>query len=624
MNANGKSILSVAKAYAAMLNPKKETVSEGFKRPKWMPESIMDEMGADFINAVKEAQEAGKDTFEFGGKKYKVTLGKAEEPKGEAPLPQGEDADEKKDVKESTQLTGEQQIATLAAAYRSMYEAADEGDKEEDDDVEEVEAGEDETKEEGYVSAAQRKAVWANRADGGKGHPDNKNEELKGDQHKLDVDGDGKIEGEDLAKLRAGKDKKDEVKEANVAGTLGAIDQHASRPHKVSVTVSGKDGQKMSKRVIVRAANKDHAVSRAKDFYAKKGFQVHSAEYSTKMPHAALKTEELKGDQHKLDVDGDGKIEGEDLAKLRAGVKKEALDPKADAGVWIKDFQQSDDPKFAGKDADKRKEMALAAWYQARRDAGIKEEDAAEIKHDNVTDKAADQDEMEKAPEEVTEAAVDHEAATAAAHKASAAAKDSKDPSLHSKAYDAHLAAGNAHADKAAHTSDTEDSAKHMNHANEHLKRATLHRFLSVRYGAKKSAVKESVLNEDDLTKKAKEGSDPASSEKFEPSAKGEKAFKDAHTAETSDYSDNTKENPTGSDKVKQAPLNKTGGKPSTETVGPDTEAKTGDEKVVQNPENKTSGVGSSPTVAAEKEPETGAEKVSQAEDPKAKGKPTA
>ena len=30
------------------------------------------------------------------------------------------------------------------------------------------------TKEEGYVSAAQRKAVWANKADGGKGHPDNK------------------------------------------------------------------------------------------------------------------------------------------------------------------------------------------------------------------------------------------------------------------------------------------------------------------------------------------------------------------------------------------------------------------------------------------------------------------
>jgi len=29
-------------------------------------------------------------------------------------------------------------------------------------------------KEEGYVSAAQRQAVWANKADGGRGHPDKK------------------------------------------------------------------------------------------------------------------------------------------------------------------------------------------------------------------------------------------------------------------------------------------------------------------------------------------------------------------------------------------------------------------------------------------------------------------
>ena len=32
---------------------------------------------------------------------------------------------------------------------------------------------------EGYVSNAQRAAVWANRADGGKGHPDNKKKSKK-------------------------------------------------------------------------------------------------------------------------------------------------------------------------------------------------------------------------------------------------------------------------------------------------------------------------------------------------------------------------------------------------------------------------------------------------------------
>jgi len=56
----------------------------------------------------------------------------------------------------------------------------------------------------------------------------------------------------------------------------------------------------------------------------------------------------------------------------------EKLDPKADAGVWIKDFQQSDNPKFAGKSAEERKNQALAAYYQARRDAGLKNEDTGE------------------------------------------------------------------------------------------------------------------------------------------------------------------------------------------------------------------------------------------------------
>lgn len=47
--------------------------------------------------------------------------------------------------------------------------------------------------------------------------------ELKGDQHKLDVDGDGKIEGSDLKALRSGKDADEEEKEAaaDIAGQAG-------------------------------------------------------------------------------------------------------------------------------------------------------------------------------------------------------------------------------------------------------------------------------------------------------------------------------------------------------------------------------------------------------------------
>lgn len=41
----------------------------------------------------------------------------------------------------------------------------------------------------------------------------------------------------------------------------------------------------------------------------------------------------------------------------------EILTKKASAGKWIKDFEKSDAPQFKGKSKEKRKEMALAAYY---------------------------------------------------------------------------------------------------------------------------------------------------------------------------------------------------------------------------------------------------------------------
>ena len=55
------------------------------------------------------------------------------------------------------------------------------------------------------------------------------------------------------------------------------------------------------------------------------GFVKRASEYGIDQASALeiLKTaSELKGDQHKLDVDKDGKIEAEDLKKLREGKKK--------------------------------------------------------------------------------------------------------------------------------------------------------------------------------------------------------------------------------------------------------------------------------------------------------------
>jgi hypothetical protein len=53
---------------------------------------------------------------------------------------------------------------------------------------------------------------------------------------------------------------------------------------------------------------------------------------------------------------------------------EEKLDPKADVETWIDDFVKSDAPQFKGKDKKKRIDMALAAYYSARREAGLEEE----------------------------------------------------------------------------------------------------------------------------------------------------------------------------------------------------------------------------------------------------------
>ena len=60
----------------------------------------------------------------------------------------------------------------------------------------------------------------------------------------------------------------------------------------------------------------------------KQAVELYDSAFSTTFKQ--LKTSQLKGDQHKLDLDGDGKIEGDDLKKLREG-KKTSVDEKTAA-----------------------------------------------------------------------------------------------------------------------------------------------------------------------------------------------------------------------------------------------------------------------------------------------------
>jgi hypothetical protein len=53
----------------------------------------------------------------------------------------------------------------------------------------------------------------------------------------------------------------------------------------------------------------------------------------------------------------------------------EVLSKSAKAGDWIHDFVHSDNPKFSGKSKEKRKQMALAAYYAKQRNEEVEELD---------------------------------------------------------------------------------------------------------------------------------------------------------------------------------------------------------------------------------------------------------
>lgn len=56
---------------------------------------------------------------------------------------------------------------------------------------------------------------------------------------------------------------------------------------------------------------------------------------------------------------------------------KEVITKKTSAGNVIKDFQKSDNPKFDGKSPEKRKQMALAAYYAKQRNEAVEHVDEA-------------------------------------------------------------------------------------------------------------------------------------------------------------------------------------------------------------------------------------------------------
>jgi len=228
-------------------------------------------------------------------------------------------------------------------------------------------------------------------------------EELKGKQHKIDADKDGKIEAEDLAKLRA---KKKEVKEETIEeasykgegkvetkkyswGTMKTV-HHGSE---FSVPLHPEHHQAIAK----LKDNQEHKFKTedGKHWTAKRmGDKVHlhgaNNGRKTVVNHSDLK-------EHVEQIDEVEKATGSLKSacwkgytavgmKMKNGKKvpncvpvkedsdlEEKIDMnKASMGDVIKDFKKSDAPQFAGKSVEKRREMAIAAKLSA--DRGVREE----------------------------------------------------------------------------------------------------------------------------------------------------------------------------------------------------------------------------------------------------------
>ena len=190
-------------------------------------------------------------------------------------------------------------------------------------------------------------------------------EELKGKQHKLDKNKNGKLDSQDFKMLR--KEEAEQLDEME-------FDKNGRYVHKAKPGVYG--GSEKDKHYVDTLAGPK----------------------KTDLEKIAAKKVKKEGlelfNEKELDI-----------------LINEVLSANEPAGKWISDFVHSDNPKFAGKSKEKRKQMALAAYYSAQRkestdyesfitldeavQGDIVKKDAKEIKHANMKDKQDDQEVME-------------------------------------------------------------------------------------------------------------------------------------------------------------------------------------------------------------------------------------
>jgi hypothetical protein len=113
----------------------------------------------------------------------------------------------------------------------------------------------------------EEKKAFFNKIDAAWDAKGEKNEELTGNQHKLDVDGDGEIEASDLAALRAGK-----TDEAMASGAWVGIEKTPKGPKLVKTFKSGNEAK-----AWVMKSPGGHSIMTKKDWDVSEGTSVNEA-----------------------------------------------------------------------------------------------------------------------------------------------------------------------------------------------------------------------------------------------------------------------------------------------------------------------------------------------------------
>jgi len=108
----------------------------------------------------------------------------------------------------------------------------------------------------------EEKKEFFNKIDAAWNAKGEKNEDLKGNQHKLDVDGDGEIEASDLAALRAGKKKDESVNEVAYNDAIAKFNKDLEKNSQVKKIASY---YKKPTKMIVKALQPMITVLRYKD-----------------------------------------------------------------------------------------------------------------------------------------------------------------------------------------------------------------------------------------------------------------------------------------------------------------------------------------------------------------------